>query len=159
MHYPMFRIPTFLFSIFLLSGCSDSAIDQQTPSALAPELEGILVTSSAPIVMDNLSEQNVYLYFISIDCESCWENLRQMNKIREQLNLVGVVMSEDNMAVYERSREHFINLLPIYADHDENIAYDYDVEKAPMWVTVESGTITMRSSEPPSEIAERVTIQ
>ena len=159
MRYPMFRIVTFVLSLLLLTGCGDSAPDQQNESTLAPELEGILVTSAAPVVMDNLKEQNVYLYFLSIDCDVCWENMRQMSEIREQLNLVGVVMSEDNMAVYDRSREYFINLLPIYADHDENIAYDYDVEKAPMWVTVESGTIVARSPEPPSEITDRITIQ
>jgi hypothetical protein len=139
--------------ILLLFGCSDSSPDSKVAKHMpAPELEGILVTSSAPVAIAKLQEQSVYLYFLPIDCETCWKTLVQAEKLREQTLVVGVVTSTDNFAVYEKARSHFLNLLPVYADHDENIAYDYDVEQSPLWVTIENGLITSRSRTAPTAV-------
>ncbi len=155
----MTRITLTISLLLLLVGCSGDQGDSGE-AVLAPELEGILVTSAAPVVMANLQEQRVYLYFFAMDCESCWSNIREMNRKRKSLNMVGIVMTEDNFAAYELGRQYFINLLPVYADHDENIAYDYDVEEPSTWVTVdESGEITRRAPTPPPEVLEYLSIK
>ena len=147
-------LTTLTLLTILLSAC-DSSPDK---SALAPELEGTLISSAAPIAIINSQQEIKYLYFTPIDCESCWKILEQMNEHREEFpagSIGGIIMSEDIFAVYEATRAHFINLLPIYADHDENIAYDYDVEieKAPLWVTIdESGKISNRSPTIPDAV-------
>ncbi len=147
LYYIINRKIALLLVTAVLAGCTDS-----NSSSPAPELEGILVTSSAPVVMSNLHDQNVYLYLIPPDCESCWQTLASAESQREQFNIVGVVASEDNFAVYEKARSHFITLLPIYADHDGNIAYDYDAEPLPLWITVENGMIHERSPELPEAL-------
>ena len=155
----MIRILLTLSIIFSLGACSDEP-PTTNKTKLAPELEGILVSSASPVVMTNLRGQRVYLYFFSMDCESCWSNIEKMNKERENLNMVGIVMTEDNFAAYELIREHDTNLFPVYADHDENIAYDYDIERPSTWVTVnEDGEIIRRAPTPPSEVLEHVSIQ
>ncbi len=153
---PMIRILLTLFTILSLTGCSDNP-----PPKPAPELEGTLISSAAPVAMENLQGQQVYLYFFPMGCEECWVTVEKMDKLRDQLNLVGIVMYEeiDNYwyDVYELSRRHFINLLPLYADHDENIAYDYDVNQAPLWVTVdEDGKISTYASTPPAEVVRQM---
>lgn len=158
----MFRLLLLFPLFFATAGCSE---DQSTAPATqnisaaehAPELEGILVTSSAPVVMANLQEQNAYLYFMTMECEACWKLLEQAEKVREEINLIAVVMSTDNFAVYEKARSHFLMLLPVYADHDENIAYDYDANSAPLWITVENGKIVTRSAQMP--VAVEKTLQ
>jgi hypothetical protein len=140
--------------VLSLSGCSGSSEDSAA-TIRAPELEGILVTSSAPVVVANLQEQDLYLYFLTMECDACWKLLEQAEQVREEINLVAVVMSTDNFAVYEKARSHFLMLLPVYADHDENIAYDYDANSAPLWITVNSGRITARSAQMPSAV-ERI---
>ncbi len=143
-----------------LSGCSESEPPTKTsttaPTPWAPELEGILVTSSAPVVMANLREKDAYLYFMTMDCDTCWELLVQAEKIREEINIIAVVMSTDNFAVYDKARSHFLMLLPVYADHDENIAYDYDAESSPLWISVEKGVITQRSPTPPDAVTQKL---
>ncbi|MBT7308976.1 MAG: hypothetical protein HN842_12225 [Gammaproteobacteria bacterium] len=135
----------------LLGGCSHEPPPPQP--TLAPELEGILVTSAAPVVLSHLQEQRVYLYFFAMECESCWKLLKQAEPYREQIIVVGIAMNEDNFAVYELARSHFIPLLPVYADHDGNIAYDYDVDKGPMWVSINTaGEIEQRTPTPPEEV-------
>ncbi len=152
----MIRVILSFAFLLSLAACSDQG-EQVTDSAaqpqpMAPELEGILVTSSAPVVMANLQQQDVYLYFMSMECEPCWKLLEKAEKVREEINLIAVVMSTDNFAVYEKARSHFLMLLPVYADHDENIAYDYDANSAPLWITVEKGRITSRLEEMPAAV-------
>ncbi len=79
--------------------------------------------------------------------------MAQAEPKRDIINIVGVVMEEDNFAVYEAARSHFINLLPVYADYDGNIAYDYNIESDPLWVSVnEDGAIQQHTSTPPAEV-------
>ncbi len=157
------RIPLFTHVLsvttllFILTACtpqSETAQEQSASPKSAPELEGILVTSSAPVVVSNLQQQNLYLFFMPMECESCWKLLEQAEKMYEEINLVAVVMNTDNFAVYEKARSHFLFLLPVYADHDENIAYDYDVNQAPLWVTVEQGKITSHAAETPVAVTK-----
>lgn len=153
----LFNTLSILIFTLLLSGCSDpTSPGNSTTEIAAPELEGILVTSSAPVVMGNLQQQSVYLYFLTMECEACWKLLEQAEQVREQINIVAVVTSTDNFAVYEKARSHFLMLLPVYADHDENIAYDYDAETAPLWITVESGKISSRSPDMPAAVSARL---
>ena len=146
-----------LLLLFTLTACSDPQSESTANTPFAPELEGILVTSAAPIVMANLRERDAFLYFLPLDCEACWELLVKADKVREQANIIAVVTHTDNFVVYEKARSHFINLLPIYADHDENIAYDYDVEQTPLWVSVIKGKITTRSADLPTPLASLLT--
>ncbi len=150
----MFRLLLLVLLFFTITGCSDQSPQPSAQNTKAPELEGILVTSSAPIVMANLQEQDAYLYFMTMECESCWKLLEKAEKVREEINMIAVVMSTDNFAVYEKARSHFLMLLPVYADHDENIAYDYDANSAPLWITVEKGKITSRTTEMPAAAAK-----
>ena len=79
--------------------------------------------------------------------------MAQAEPKRDIINIVGVVMEEDNFAVYEAARSHFINLLRVYADYDGNIAYDYNIESDPLWVSVnEDGAIQQHTSTPPAEV-------
>ncbi len=162
----MIRTLFTLSLLFLLAGCSSETADGDTATA-APELKGTIATSAAPVVMSNLQGHRVYLYFLPMECEPCWVNLEEMNKVREELNMAGIVMYDDNFdvnkqnfAVYELSRRHFITLLPVYTDDDENIAYDYDVEEAPMWLTInEDGMIERRDPAPPPELLKLITLE
>ena len=144
-----------LLSVTLLTGCSDS---DESAGMVAVELEGIVVTSAAPVILGNLKQQRIHLFFFAPECESCWQTMVRAEPLREAFNLAGVVMSEDNFAVYEQARSHFIFLLPIYADHDGNIAYDYDVEieQAPLWITIDSGRVVRRAESPPEELVGRL---
>lgn len=154
---PMIRILLTLFTILSLTGCGDNP----PPTPAASELEGILVSSAAPVAMENLQGQQVYLYFFPMGCEECWITIKKMNKLRDQFNLIGIVMYEEVddywYNVYNLHRHHSINLLPLYADHDDNIAYDYNVEQSPIWVTVDkSGNISKYASTPPSEVLKQM---